>query len=352
MTEKSPAAARELDREVLLAAARRRLRLRESGSATLTIPALPSLAVRYQQKLLQAFEVLDRPFSPEDAEALLALLQRLTEAAWQQSPYSRIVINYHTDPNPRGGILYRMDAVVSSVASEYDRWVSVRPQPFFGAAPNAKVLDLARSLGPPATVRVLDIGAAEGRNTLPLVREGFVTEAVEVSPEFAKLLAKNLALAELGAHVYVGDVLNPSLGLPSGHYRLVVMAGVVVAHFRNPAHLRALLERVADLLCPGGLVLFSIFLALDGFEPDLELRQLAELFWTVVFTPGELAEVIKDLPLELVDDVSYVEYERERMPEAWPPTDFFEAYCAGQDLFDLPAGRPPLEMRWLTYRKR
>jgi len=57
------------------------------------------------------------------------------------------------------------------------------------------------------------------------------------------------------------------------------------------------------------------------------------------------------LPLKLVEDVSYVEYEREHAPESWPPTDYFEAYCAAQDLFDLPAGRAPLEMRWLTYRK-
>jgi hypothetical protein len=112
------------------------------------------------------------------------------------------------------------------------------------------------------------------------------------------------------------------------------------------------MERVCEVLRPGGTLLFSIFLTQSGFEPDTNIRELAELFWTVMFTPAELANVLEGLPLRLVDDVSYVDYEREHAPESWPPTDFFEAYCAGQDLFDLPAGSPPLEMRWLTYRKK
>src|SRR5688572_1295602 len=343
---------RELDSEVLRAAAHRRLRVRESGGGTITIPAVPSLADRYLKKLLSAFEVLDRPFSEPEAEALGGMLRQLMQAAWKESPYSRIVFQYQTDPTPGGGISYKVEPLLISVADAYDRWVGERPQPFFGAHPNAKVLHLARSLGEPATVPILDVGAAEGRNMLPLAREGFATDAVELSPAFATLLGDNLEKAGLGARIYVGDVLDPTLLLPKGYYRLVVMAGLVVAHFRDPKHLRRLLERVCELLAPGGLALFSIFLTLDGFEPDPELRELAELFWTVMFTPEELAEVLAGLPLELVDDASYVEYEREHMPESWPPTDYFEAYCAGQDLFDLPAGRPPLEMRWRTYRKR
>lgn len=343
---------RELDHDVLRAAAHRKLRVREAGGGSMTIPTVPSLADRYLKKVLAAFEVLSRPFSEPEAEALGAQIRQLMEAAWKQSPYSRMQIRYQTDARPNGGISYQIETLIVPVANEYDRWVKERPQPFFGTAPNAKVLHLARSLGEPDTVTILDVGAADGRNTLPLAREGFATDAVELSPEFAKILGKNLETAGTGANIYVGDVLDPGLPLPKGYYRLVVMAGLVVAHFRDAKHLRRLMERVCELLAPGGLVLFSIFLTLDGFEPDSELRELAELFWTVMFTPAELAEVLAGLPLELVDDASYVEYEREHMPESWPPTDYFEAYCAGQDLFDLPAGKPPMEMRWLTYRKR
>jgi SAM-dependent methyltransferase len=352
MREPPPPGSRELDPAVLKAAARRRLRRRETGGGSLVIPAVPSLASYYAAKLLDAFAVLSRPFSEPEAAELEALLARLMKEAWAQSPYSRLMVRYETSPQPDGGVNYNLQTAIFSVADEYNKWVQNRPQPFFGALPNAKVLEVARSLGPPADCPILDVGSAEGRNTLPLARLGFPTDAVEIAPAFAKLLIDNLANERLTGRVYVGDVLNPALQIPANRYALVVIAGVVVAHFREPKHLRALLERMVAILRPGGQLLFSIFLAQDGFEPDQELRELAELFWTVMFTPRELSEVVAGLPLELVDDTSYVEYERTHMPESWPPTDFFEAYCAGLDLFDLPAGQAPLEMRWLTYRKQ
>jgi SAM-dependent methyltransferase len=351
MREPPPPGARELDLSLLKAAARRRLRRRESGGGSMVIPAVPSLAGYYAAKLLDAFAVLSRPFNEQEAAELEALLARLMNEAWAQSPYSRLMLRYETSPLPDGGVNYQIQSAIFSVADEYTKWVQNRPQPFFGAQPNAKILDLARSSGEPSGCPVLDVGSAEGRNTLPLARMGFTTDAVEIAPAFAKLLIDKLADERLRGRVYVGDVLNPALEIPRNHYGLVVIAGVVVAHFRDPKQLRALMERMAAVLRPGGQLLFSIFLTQDGFEPDRELRELAELFWTVMFTPAELSEVLAGLPLELVDDTSYVEYERTHMPESWPPTDYFEAYCAGLDLFDLPPGQPPLEMRWLTYRK-
>ena len=353
MTAKSSEPGHELRSEILKASAQRRLRRKQTGSGVLTFPAAPSLAPYYQQKLLTAFDILGRPATSEEGAELGKMLTRLMVAAWKKSPHSRVIARYETDEKPNGGVNYRFETVVVSVGEEYDKWVDTRPRPFFGAHANAKVLHVARSLGAPIKkVTVLDVGAAEGRNTIPLAREGFATDAVELSEEFAKLLEENLAKENLAGRVFTGDVLDPDLRIPKAYYDLVVIAGVIVAHFRTPAHLRELMKRVCEVLRPGGLLLFSIFLTLDGFEPDDNIRELAELFWTVMFTPAELAEVMKGLPLELVDDVPYVAYEREHAPESWPPTDYFEAYCAAQDLFDLPAGRPPLEMRWLTYRKR
>ena len=351
MSEKYAAGGHELRSDALNAAALRRLRCKEAGKGTLTFPAVPSLCAHYQKRLTTAFAALGRPASKEEGDALGAMLGGLMREAWKESPYSQIVAHYETAENPNDGINYRFETVVSSVADAYDRWVESRPRPFFGANPNAKVLRLARSLGTPDAVAILDIGAAEGRNTLPLAREGFATDAVELSPEFAKLLHQSLLRENLAARVFMGDVLDPQLDIPKDHYDLIVLAGVVVAHFRSPAHLRMLMVRACELLCPGGHLLFNAFLTRSGFEPDANLRELGELFWTVMFTPAELAEVFSGLPLQQTDDVSFVEYEREHAPESWPPTDYFEAYCAAQDLFDLPAGRAPLEMRWLTYRK-
>ena len=58
------------------------------------------------------------------------------------------------------------------------------------------------------------------------------------------------------------------------------------------------------------------------------------------------------LPFERVTDESVLEYEKEHLPaEAWPPTGWFVPWVAGQDLFDIPENRSPVELRWLAYRR-
>ena len=58
------------------------------------------------------------------------------------------------------------------------------------------------------------------------------------------------------------------------------------------------------------------------------------------------------LPFERVTDESVLEFEHEHLPaEAWPPTGWFVPWVAGQDLFDIPENRSPVELRWLSYRR-
>ncbi len=317
----------------------------------MTMPAIPSLSEHYVKKALTLFELLGRPFSDADTATFREILERLTKQAWQRAPGASLVMRYESQPGAESGINYDFKIVTNTLAADYDNWVEARPRPFFGAHPNPKVLDAARSLGVPGEVSILDVGAAEGRNTLPLAREGFAVDAVELSPKFARLLRDALAAEGHLTYVYQGDFLEPSLEIPRERYRLVVFAGVLVAHVRNLAHLRAMLDRASAALSSGGLLLFNLFLTQDGYTPNGVIRELGELFWTVPFTPADLAEATKGLRLRLVEDIPFVEYERTHAPDAWPPTDYFEAYCDGQDLFDLPAGEAPLSLRWLTFRK-
>jgi SAM-dependent methyltransferase len=339
------------DEQTLHAAAKRRLRRRESGSGQMTIPAIPSLSEHYFAKAMTLFELLGRPFNEADAATFREILERLTKDAWKRAPGASLLLRYESQPGAEAGINYDFKIVTMTLAANYDGWVDSRPRPFFGAKANPKVLEVARSLGPPGDVTVLDIGAAEGRNTLPLAREGFAVDAVELSPKFARLLRDALAAENHLSYVYEGDFLDPSLEMPLERYRLVVFAGVLVAHVRNLVHLRGMLARACTLLAPGGMLLFNLFLTQDGYVPDVVVRELGELFWTVPFTPAELSEATRGLPVRLVEDIPFVEYERTHAPESWPPTDYFEAYCEAQDLFDLPAGEAPLSLRWLTFRK-
>ena len=79
MTAKSSAPGHELSSDVLKASALRRLRRKQTGKGVLSFPALPSLREYYQRKLLMAFDVLGRPASKEEGDALGEILGNLME---------------------------------------------------------------------------------------------------------------------------------------------------------------------------------------------------------------------------------------------------------------------------------
>jgi hypothetical protein len=61
---------------------------------------------------------------------------------------------------------------------------------------------------------------------------------------------------------------------------------------------------------------------------------------------------MQGLPFTLISDESTHDYEQEHQPkEGWPPTGWFVEWSKGNDLFDLPSGRSPLDLRWLCYRR-
>jgi len=37
--------------------------------------------------------------------------------------------------------------------------------------------------------------------------------------------------------------------------------------------------------------------------------------------------------------------------EAWPPTGWYDDWSQGLDVYALPAGKAPMELRWLTFRR-
>lgn len=350
MTDNIDATGEHSSRTDIEDAAGRRIRRRVTGSGVLELPGVPSLLKTNHEKVLAVFAVLERRFNGADAANLLKLLSDATTKAWQESPYAKLIVKYHTETGD-GGVTYQVNTSTTTVAQSYDQWVTDRPKPYFGAHPNAKVLDLARSCGAPPKVPVLDIGAGEGRNALPLARLGFPVDCVELSQGFAGELRANLERENFTGRVFVGDISDHALGVPPQYYRLVFFAGVLVAHVRNVEHLASLLKAAVHALAPEGHLLFSIFRINPGVQFSERLRELGEVFWTVAFTQEELDSVAREAGITLVHDEPYVDYEREHLPESWPPTDYFEAYAFGQDLFDLSSVKVPMSMRWLTYRK-
>ena len=66
-----------------------------------------------------------------------------------------------------------------------------------------------------------------------------------------------------------------------------------------------------------------------------------------------MSTAVAGLPLEFVADESVYEYEKAHLPDgAWPPTGWYAGWVTGLDVFDVPPEQCPIELRWLTYRKR
>lgn len=343
---------RETNAVLLKQAMLRRLPRRLLGKAELQLPAVPALLEHYVSILDQQWESIGRKFTPPELDEFRRSLAARLEQAYAVSPSSRVLVTYESDPPPKTSLTWKVVALGATFADEYQTWVDTRTPPLFGKHADAKALDMARSLGVPGDVTILDVGAGTGRNALPLAREGFVVDALEPAAALANVLQADATPEQLTICLLPGDILDPELVLPRPSYRMLLLSEVVASHFRTVEQLKALFMVAARLLEPGGVLVFNAFLSQGGYKPDAVARQLSQVMWCALFTRRDLEEAAQGSGLERQADEAAAEYERTHLPEGqYPSTGWYESWCAGQDLFDLPAERAPMELRWLVYRK-
>jgi SAM-dependent methyltransferase len=347
-----------LDPEALRATLLRQIEQRYVAEGQLVLPAVPALRDHYAALLATHFENLARPLDDSQRASLPQLLGEKLEEAFAAAHPSSVVISYRIERTSSAPVSYTIASAKRALEDEYDDWVSSRHGALFGKHPDAKVMDVARSLGGTAPLRVLDVGAGTGRNALPLAKSGCQTVALEIAPALADVLSDELDRLSrdfkrsFDVQVVCGDILDESLFVPLSPFDLVVVAEVI-PHLRNPSELRRLFTRLAGLARDNGILLVSAFLAHDTYRPDDLARQVAQVQWSAFFTRDELAEALADLPWEHVSDEAVLAYERAHLPPtAWPPTGWFESWASGGDAFGLPRGQAPIELRWLAYRRR
>jgi SAM-dependent methyltransferase len=245
---------------------------------------------------------------------------------------------------------YQVRAQWFTVGEAYDNWVSTREPPLFGTEPDARVWDLAAEAVEPAGFPVLDIGAGTGRNSLALARRGHPVDAVEMTVKFAEILTDEAGREGLDVRVLRRDVFETVDDLRTD-YRLILLSEVV-SDFRTTDQVRRMFELAAACLAPGAQLVFNVFLARDGYQPDDAARELGQQAYTSIFTYPELAEAAAGLPLELIADDSVHDYEKANLPaEKWPPTSWYANWVCGLDVFDVTREECPIELRWLVYRK-
>ena len=325
-----------------------RLYRRSMAEGQITVPAVPGLIDEYVLLCSNICASLGVPYTAEQSFQLKAVLEAELAKAFKASHRSDIVISFHL---PFGtGLTYRVKAEWRTIDADYDRWVGIRPAPLFGSEPDARVMALAGEAADPTTHRVLDVGAGTGRNALALARRGHPVDAVEVTPKFADIIRSEAESESLGVRVIQSDVFTAMEDVHD-EYQLIVLAEVV-PDFRTTQELRGMFELAADCLAPGGQLVFNTFLARPGYTPDSVARELGQQCNTMIFTRDEVTTAAAELPLELVADDSAYDYEKTHLPEgAWPPTNWFEGWSNGMDVFDVGREESPIELRWLVYQK-
>jgi 2-polyprenyl-3-methyl-5-hydroxy-6-metoxy-1,4-benzoquinol methylase len=324
-----------------------------SIAGELIIPCIPSFLDYYTQQISGLLVAMGQSFSADEITSLRTVIGKKLEEGFNTAPDARIAFRYEL-ANPaiglNGGLQLSVNIKTPSTEEHYEKWTQTREGPLFGSHPDAKVMAIAKELGELASSPILDVGAGTGRNTLPLARLGFPVDALELTPVFVEQL-RNAALAEgLCVGTIEGNVLDPNVKIESAHYKLAIVAEVI-SHFRNLDQVRQLFVRMCDSIQPGGLLLFSTFLALPGYEPTVTVRELSQLQWSFIITPKELLTVMAGLPLEVMSNESVFLYEHQHLPaEAWPPTKWFHGWSTGRDVF-LADRDPPMSLRWILCRR-
>ena len=319
-----------------------------SAKGQLVLPCVPALLDEYVEQFHRLLVALGQNFTQKEMQALRQLVEKKLTEGYNASPHARLVFQYEP-PDPTHGLTHGLRLSVKTeiltIENKYQRWLTSREGPLFGSHPDAKLMAIASQLGSAASAPILDVGAGVGRNTLPLARLGHPVDAVELTPEFAQIIAKEAKAENLPVRVVQSNILNGALKLPQKYYKLAVVAEVI-SHFRTLEQVRTLLNVMCETIQPGGLLLFSTFVATDGYEPDQKVREMSQVQWSYLLTRPELKTAMQGLPLRVLSDESVYEYERTHLSaEAWPPTPWFEHWALGRDVFPIP--NPPMSLRWI-----
>lgn len=342
--------ARERRATALREAMLRRIGLRATLNAKLTVPAVPGLVEHYVELVARALLALGRPLNATRREILVASIREAVAESWRVSPHGSIVLRIEADGSGHGTFGADVVPSPSSLEQQYDLWIATREPPFFGTFPDARLMHLLATLGPPASLRVLDVGAGTGRNTLALAQEGCQVSFIEPTEAFARDVLAGAADGDLPIDRLSIDFLAP--GPPLVGVYDVLLLSEVTSHFRSRADLERLFSRATEAVRPGGYLLCNVFLATGGYEPDDLVREIAQSAWSTVFTRDDLRAASAGAPFVLVSDEPVKAYEQAHLPEeGWPPRTWYAEWTTGRDIFDLPEDRSPVEMRWLVYRR-
>ena len=330
-----------------------RLRARTGAAGNFSAPCIPALLDHYFDKIVQLFASIDRPLHPGEVDVIRSTLHAKVEEGFAISPYARFVLAYEPSETRPGSVTCSISIVAPTLAQQYDEWLrqTAGEEPF-GEHADAKVMHVACALPHANRGPVLDVGAGAGRNSVELAKLGLVVHALEPQAAMARLLREKAAREQLSIEVMEAELLADAAALARDHYSLIVLSEVT-PHF-SLRDAEVALAKVALALRPGGTLLFNAFVSKPGSEPELVAQQAAQGVWSTFFTSDDLTRIARELSLVQEDDCACIAYEQAHLPSgAWPPTSWYENWANGHNLYSMASeDPPPIELRWLEYRRR
>jgi SAM-dependent methyltransferase len=338
-----------LSTEALEAAILTNLTLRTLYRGEILLPCLPSALGAYLRHVAQLFRLLGRPLGEAEREQFIQLLRQTLTQGYEQSPNAQLVLTYEV----RGTSGLAKDLacdvalVLPSLMDTYQHWTQQDANALFGQHPDAMVMAVVKTLPPGSPV--LDVGAGYGRNAVAIAQQGHPVDALDLTSELIADLHRTVN--SLPIQTRVGDVLDPELSLPINHYQLVILSEVT-SHFRSPAQLQQMFDRVCACLRPGGMLLLNCFLADPDYVPTSLGVEMSQVAWSSLFTWAEVEAAYQGLPLQLVEQTPVLAYEQAHLPaEAWPPTPWYEDWASGRSIFPFLETAPPVSFQWLRWEK-
>ncbi|PPT07982.1 SAM-dependent methyltransferase [Geitlerinema sp. FC II] len=313
------------------------------------LPCMPTMLEQYVKLVRGLLKVLGQKPTQTEMQALERQLSKKLAEGFDRSPHAYLTLTYQL-ARPAlgltGGIAFSI--VVNADPTEAQPSFSEAKSSRFGRYPDAIAMAIAAELGDALQVPVLDIGAGIGRNSLPLAKRGHPVEAIASNPQVGKQLTELAHSRGLAVKVLANDVLDRAA--LSATYRLAI-ASEVLPHLRGSDRVEQFFRQTSSVLQPGGVLLVAAFLAKGDYQPDAKVRELSEALGCYLLTRQELKEAIASLPLQLIGNESVVAYESQHLPsEAWPPSDNFLNWATGRELFPT-LTNPPVELRWLQFRR-
>ena len=335
------------------------LSIRTLYRGDIIFPCIPAALGAYLSHIDKLMRNLGQGFTAEQQEQVHRLLQISMQQGYTQSPNAQIAFHYELKGTAdlQKTLSCEIALITPSLGEQYDTWYQMDADPevpqtaLFGQTPDAKVMDSLALIADSTPLDVLDIGAGDGRNALPIAEKGHRVHAIDLTPEFTADLKRKTEAAQLPITISEADILDSATQFHPNHYDFVLLSEVT-SHFRSPHDLRQMFEKTCASLKVGGTLLLNCFVAMDDFQPDALGIEMSQIAWSSLFTPAQLKEAIADLPLAPRSDESALDYEKAHLPaEQWPPTLWYEDWASGRSTFPFLETDPPMELRWLRYQK-